>query len=277
MRISLTPEYLALITGLRISDNLRSVFEGLRARGDGAGLLKPHRLAHYLAQLAHESMNFRYDRELWDGKGAQARYDTRTDLGNTPQRDGDGFKFRGRTAIQITGRYNTIAFRDWVRGFIPDAPDFEGTPDLMNTDPFEGLGPIWYWETRNLNRYADAGDPEMVTKIINGGYNGLGDRLENFTEIGLRMLGYVAGDVRQFQGGAGLTVDGVAGRNTRAAIQSRLEALPALQFEGVSSTSDFVQGAIADTVPRPAVFDTEHAAVLALAKVRRALAEYDAQ
>ena len=265
-------DILADLAGVKVSANLTSVFEGLKTRGEAEGLLNPHRLSQYLAQLAHESMDFRYDREVWDGKGAQARYDTRTDLGNTPERDGDGFKYRGRTAIQITGKYNTRVFGEWVRSFDPDAPDFVKDPDAMNTDPWEGLGPIWYWSTRNLNRYADEGNAEMITKLINGGFNGLGDRLENYTEISLRMLGHDRKGVSAFQKSALLEIDGIAGPKTRAALHEALVALPAYTLTQATVAAPQHQ----EPVLAPATKELPTEAVLALAKIRRIVADYEA-
>lgn len=203
--------------------NALSVASALTQYGAKFGLHQPHRLAQYLPQLAHESGSFNFDKELWGPTPAQKRYDTRTDLGNTPERDGDGFMFRGHGPIQVTGRSNHCEFRDWCRANIdPNAPDFEAHPDLINTDPWEGLTGIWYWSTRKLNRYADQGDIEMITKRINGGLNGYADRLERYTHFALVLLGYPSDGVKTFQRNAGLEVDGVAGPRTRAALHTAL-------------------------------------------------------
>ncbi|WP_417723944.1 glycoside hydrolase family 19 protein [Salipiger sp.] len=228
---------------------MRSVLAGLAARGHGAGLGRPWRLAHYVAQLGHESGGFRYDREIWGPTPAQERYDTRTDLGNTAARDGDGFKYRGRTGIQITGAYNVGAFSDWCRAEIdPAAPDFRAAPDLMNTDPWEGLGPIWYWETRGLNRYADAGDIENLTRAINGGLNGYSDRIARYTRAALVLLGFGPDDVRAFQEMAGVEVDGLSGPITRGALHQFLCRLAPVDFGGSA-------GAAADPISAEAVAD----------------------
>ena len=215
-------QILSLISGARPSDNMRSVALGLECYGAKLGMDRPHRLAQYLAQIGHESGGYRFDRELWNGKGAQARYDTRTDLGNTPERDGDGFLYRGRGPIQITGRYNYDAFTKWARGIDASAPDFVKTPGAVNTDPWEGLGPLWYWERRNLNRYADTGNIEMITRRINGGLNGYDDRLRRYTRAALVLLGYQPDDVHGFQEDAGLAADGISGPMTRAGLHVAL-------------------------------------------------------
>ena len=79
--------------------NLASVLVALDKYGDRFGMDRPHRLTQYFAQLMHESGDFRYDREIWGPTAAQQRYDTRTDLGNTPEKDGDGYRYRGRTGM----------------------------------------------------------------------------------------------------------------------------------------------------------------------------------
>lgn len=221
----LTLTQLGAIAAREPDDNMRAVLTGLQVRGQAAGLDAWHRLAHYVAQIAHESGRFKYDRELWGPTEAQRRYDTRTDLGNTAAADGDGFLFRGRGPIQITGRSNYRQFRDWARRFDSGAPDFEASPDAVLTSPWEGLAPIWYWETRRLNTYADRGDIEMVTRTINGGLNGLSDRIDLYTRAGLVFLGYGPEEVRRYQDDAGLTVDGIAGPRTRAALHRDLTGL----------------------------------------------------
>lgn len=226
--MQITAATLAAIAGRTANDNMASTIAGLELAGIGAGLNRPHRLAQYLAQLAHESGGWRYDREIWGPTAAQKRYEGRKDLGNT--QPGDGSLFRGRGPIQITGRANTTAFRDWARKLDPTAPDFARNPDLINTDPWEGLGPIWYWDTRQLNRYADHGDLLTITKRINGGTNGLADRQTQYTRAGLVLLGYAPADVRAFQRSHGLTVDGKAGPATRAAIHAELLKRPLVTF-----------------------------------------------
>lgn len=216
--------------------NVKSIVQSLSAYGKQAGLDQPHRLAHFLAQLAHESGGFRYDREVWGPTPAQARYDTRTDLGNTPARDGDGFKNRGRGPIQVTGGYNIARFEEWCRGQGYSPPDFTGNPDLINTDPWEGLSAIWYWQAGNptgksLNALADKNDLEMVTRRINGGTNGLADRMAYYTRAGLVLLGFKPTDVKLLQieaqkrghlpAGVG-QIDGIDGPKTRAAIHMML-------------------------------------------------------
>lgn len=197
-------------------------------------LQNPWEFVPFAGQTCHESMGWTYDREIWGNTPAQVRYDVRTDLGNTPQVDGDGYLYRGRTGIQITGKYNTTLFRDWCKSKFQNVPDFVADPDLMNTDPWEGLGPIWYWETHRylgvtLSEWAAKGDNEAITKSINGGLNGYKERVQYSLKAALIVLNFDS--VKSFQAEAGLAdVDGIAGRNTWRAIYANLKTMPALKF-----------------------------------------------
>ncbi|CDZ43205.1 Peptidoglycan-binding domain 1 protein [Neorhizobium galegae bv. officinalis] len=217
------------------ASNLNSVLIALDRFGSTVGLDLPHRVVAFLAQLMHESGDFKFDGELWGPTPAQKRYDTRTDLGNTPAADGDGYKNRGRGPIQLTGAANIKAFYAWCvkKGFSP--PDFISNPDLINSDPWEGLSAIWYWEIGNpdrksLNRYADQGNHEMLTRRINGGLNGYADRLDRYTRLGLVVLGFGPTDLLAFQKAATAAgkydgdLDGDDGPKTRAAIHLMLAA-----------------------------------------------------
>lgn len=235
--------------------NAASCLAGLSDYGQLVGLNQPHRLAHYLSQILHESGAFAYDREVWGPTPAQKRYEGRKDLGNTVK--GDGSRYRGRGPIQITGRANYRSFTKWAKRIDPNAPNFEANPEAVVTDPWEGLGPIWYWDSgnpdgRSLNRYADDNNIEMVTRRINGGLNGYADRVNWYVKVALVLLGYGPKDVRKFQqehpeAGA---ADGIAGEKTRMALHRALKgANPYREVETVEKP-------VPAPVPEPYVPDT---------------------
>ncbi|MGH1355352.1 MAG: glycoside hydrolase family 19 protein [Thalassovita sp.] len=228
----LTYSQLDKITGGKLGrDNANSFLAGLNRFGGECGLMPPHRLAQYVAQMCHESQGFRYDQEVWGPTAAQKRYDVRTDLGNSPEVDGDGYTYRGRTGLQLTGRTNYAAFTRWAQGLDAKAPDFVAHPDAVLTDPWEGLAPIWYWSTRNLNEFASKQRFKVafkgVTRAINGGLNGYTDRLRYYRRAALVLLGFEPDDVLKFQKGeAGLVADGVCGPLTLQALHEALINLP---------------------------------------------------
>lgn len=129
------------------------------------GINTPERVAAFLAQIAHESGELRYVRELASGKA----YEGRKDLGNTEP--GDGEKFRGRGLIQITGRANYQAVSDAL------GVDFISNPAQMELPVHAARVSTWFWWSKKLNQFADSGDFKALTKRINGGFNGLEDRL----------------------------------------------------------------------------------------------------
>jgi predicted chitinase len=140
-----------------------------------AGINTRLRKSAFLAQLAHESVELRYMEEIASG----AAYEGRTDLGNTQR--GDGVRYKGRGPIQLTGRANYRAAGKAL------GLDLEGNP-TQAADPQVGFRTAaWYWTTRNLNTYADAGDFREVTRRINGGYNGLPSR-EAYYRTALSLL-----------------------------------------------------------------------------------------
>lgn len=228
-----TVDLFSKVAGKSVNDNMISALRGLQFAGDAVGLAKPHRLAMFLAQTAHESMGWYYDREVWGPTPAQKAYEGRKDLGNTQK--GDGAKFRGYTPMQITGRYNTTRFYNWCVKEFPNlrVPNFVNDPSLMNTDPWEGIGPLWYWaygKPASLNVSADRGDFVGNTKLVNGGLNGLDDRYRYYGRAALVLLGRDPNDVAGFQRHYGLGVDGKVGAKTQAKMHQLLVALPEVKF-----------------------------------------------
>lgn len=135
----------------------------------------PGRLAAFLAQIGHESGRLVHVREIWGPTPAQQRYEGRADLGNT--QPGDGKRYMGRGLIQTTGRANYRATRDGLALYLPDVPDLEVMPALLERPDLAAMSAAWYWHSRDLNTFADLGDFIRITKRINGGTNGLADRL----------------------------------------------------------------------------------------------------
>lgn len=129
------------------------------------------RLAHFMAQLVHESGSFRYMEEIASGQA----YEGRADLGNTEP--GDGKRYKGRGPIQITGRANYRSFGRKIGIDIERHPEIAAVPSI-------GLHlALEYWKDRKLNERADADDILAITKRINGGTNGLADRKAHLAKI----------------------------------------------------------------------------------------------
>jgi putative chitinase len=129
----------------------------------------PVRQAAFLAQVGHESGGLHWMVELWDPTPAQRRYETRYDLGNTAP--GDGYKYRGRGLIQLTGRGNYKRAGDALGVDLVEHPELLGEPGLA----CRSAG--WFWRSHGCNELADAGKFEAITKVINGGLNGYPERL----------------------------------------------------------------------------------------------------
>ena len=129
------------------------------------GIDTPLRQQHFLAQCAHESDHFQTTREYASGRA----YEGRKDLGNTHK--GDGERFRGRGLIQLTGRFNyTTAAKEL------DDPTILSTPEVVERFPLAATVSGWFWAKNNINKHADRDDVRAVTKVVNGGYNGLDSR-----------------------------------------------------------------------------------------------------
>ena len=125
------------------------------------------RMAHFIAQLGHETASFRFTEEIADGSA----YEGRKDLGNTEP--GDGKRFKGRGLIQLTGRVNYAAYSK------DSGVDYVAKPQVVASDPIVAVDvACWYWNKRGINKLADKDDVKAVTKAINGGFNGLDDRIE---------------------------------------------------------------------------------------------------
>lgn len=142
----------------------------------------PLRVAHFLAQIGHESAGFNAVREYASG----AAYEGRLSLGNT--QPGDGVRFKGRGLIQITGRANYFAMSKAFQ------TNFIDQPTLLEQPKYACLSAGWYWNSRNLNELADGNFFVTITKRINGGVNGLADREARFLRAA-KALGIPGGRV----------------------------------------------------------------------------------
>lgn len=170
----------------------------------------PQRMAAFIAQCAHESANFAILEENLNYRWQTLRkifpkyfptdalaqeYASKPNkaqaiankvyanrMGNGPEESGDGWKYRGRGLIQLTGRQNYSWFAASLEISPEEASEYLGT--------FEGAAQsaCWFWETNNLNRWADTGDILTLTKRINGGTIGLEDRKQHYAHA-LHVLG----------------------------------------------------------------------------------------
>lgn len=239
------------MTTLVTEQQLRAMFPHAGARLDAhlpfinpalekAPITTPERIAAFMAQLAHESGEYRYMEEIADGSA----YEGRADLGNT--QPGDGRKFKGHGPIQITGRANHKACGEAL------GLDLIGDPTLITKPEYGTASACWFWNSRCLSPLADVGDFREITRRINGGFNGWEDRVKYWqrnrqilglavdarrtlrrgdrgedvralqTALGIKPDGdfgpMTDSAVRMFQADQGLTADGVAGPKTMAAL-----------------------------------------------------------
>lgn len=159
------------------------------------------RVAAFLAQCGHESAEFTVLKEnlnysadglmklfgkyFPNGADAYARQPEKianviyaNRMGNGDTASGDGWKFRGRGPIQLTGKSNYSAF---ANDFFEDPETVMNDPDLViDHVPTALLSAIWFWNKNKLNAIADTGDMKLLTKRINGGYIGLEDRIKHY-------------------------------------------------------------------------------------------------
>ncbi|MEO0972404.1 MAG: glycoside hydrolase family 19 protein [Pseudomonadota bacterium] len=155
------------------------------------------RLAHFFSQVLHESGMMRYDEENlnYSAKALRAvfpkyfttlreanKYHRQPEkianrvyggrMGNGNEASGDGWRYRGRGLIQLTGKRNYQAFAEWVE----DERVVE-QPELVAIE-YAVQSAVFYWDKNHLNKVADRNDVKAVTKKVNGGTNGLAHRAE---------------------------------------------------------------------------------------------------
>lgn len=191
---------LAIDQLLYINDNLYKVkceeyIDALNTVLPENGIDTPLRVAHFLAQVIHESGHFKTNVENLNysasvlqsvfkkyfpnetianeyarkpEKIANRVYANR--MGNGDEASGDGWKYRGRGLIQLTGKNNYTACKTDMK------IDIVKNPDLLLVPEYALKSACWFWNKNNLNQYADKDDIITITKRINGGTNGLDDR-----------------------------------------------------------------------------------------------------
>lgn len=159
-------------------------------------IVTPVRVAHFLAQTAHESALYTalVENLNYSARGLLATWPKRFDaaraeayarqperiadyvyadrMGNGPEGSGDGWRFRGRGVLQVTGR---ATYRE-VGKFL--GVDLEADPDLLATPRYAALAAGWYWHARGINELCDMDDPVAVTEAVNGGRHGLEERVK---------------------------------------------------------------------------------------------------
>jgi putative chitinase len=163
----------------------------------------PKRVAAFLAQCGHESGGFMVLKENlnYSAEGlnkifkkyfptlesaqpyarqpekiANRVYSNR--MGNGDEASGDGWKYRGRGPIQLTGKDN---YRAFANDYFEDPQTLLDDPDLLiDHIPTSLLAAVWFWQKNKLNKEADAGDIKTMTRKINGGFIGLEDRIKHY-------------------------------------------------------------------------------------------------
>lgn len=206
--LEITSEQLKEIMPSATAENIEKYRPALNQEMAKFEINTPMRIAHFIAQIAHESGSFRYSSENMNysaealkavfGKyfptdnlaGEYARQPQKIGsrvyanrMGNGDEASGDGWKFRGRGLIQLTGTDNYANCASSIRR------DLLGNPDQLADDPNAGVAASgWFWNMRDLNKYADADDVRTITQRINGGFNGLEDR-EEFLRRAKAVLG----------------------------------------------------------------------------------------
>lgn len=207
MSFSLSSDQLSQIIPHASDEKIQLFLPALQEKLNQYDISTPLRVAHFIAQIAHESGSFRYssenlnysakalrsvfgkyfttDEEAEDcarqpEKIANIVYADRMGNGNTLS--GDGWNYRGRGLIQLTGKdnYHTCGL------FLET--DLLTHPEQVSEDPeISVAAACWFWNARNLNQYADIDDIRQITRRINGGYHGLEDR-ESFLQRAKQQL-----------------------------------------------------------------------------------------
>lgn len=222
-------------------------------------IVTKERVAMFLAQTGHESVMFKFMEEnlnysasrlrivfgkyFGPGKRNENNYEYNPEkianvvyanrIGNGGTRSGDGYRYRGRGIIQLTGKANYTDFANDIGISLEDSVEY------LTTKKGAVEAACWYWDTRGLNRYADTKDVYTTTRLINGGTNGLSDRNKLYRKasrilesddkkqsVGLPddyrtyvSMGHRGEDVRYIQDRLGINSDGIFGPGTKRAVK----------------------------------------------------------
>jgi len=189
----ITAQLLAAVAEARVVPLMAQLAPEFGSRLPAAGIDTPLRIAHFLAQASVETWNFsRLEEDLNYGPGiiaatfpklasraaglarnpqglADAAYAGKN--GNGDETSGDGWRFRGRGCLGLTGRFNYGLIGNRVGAALVDNPDLVAEPHWAVATA------VAFWNLRACNAAADADDGAKLTRLINGGTNGLSDRL----------------------------------------------------------------------------------------------------
>jgi len=181
------------------------VYEELNQVIEKFGVNTPLRLAHFLGQCSHESGNFKFTvenlnysaqalqsvfRKYFPDEATAAQFQRKPEkianrvygerMGNRGEESGDGWTYRGRGYIQLTGRSNYVEFNKFVEEDVVESPD-------LVSDKYPLMSAGWFWYENNINVLADKGitdtDITSVTRKVNGGTNGLEDRIKKTKQL----------------------------------------------------------------------------------------------
>lgn len=171
-----------------------------------AGIKDREEIRQFLAQMATETNGFRTLNEYWGPTPAQRGYQTHRHLGNTEE--GDGYRYRGRGLVQLTGRHNYHRYGERLGLDLVNNPDLAA--DIDNIIPIA----IDYWIDKDLGRPAREGNLRRVTQLVNGGDNALSKR-ERYRDRLMTM------DIQDWlnRHGADIAVDGDFGPLTAEAVK----------------------------------------------------------
>lgn len=176
--MKITEQQIRRIMPKAMGERVKEFVKSFNDYSEQFGINTPLRVAHYIAQVAHETGELKWLEEIASGQ----QYEGRKDLGNT--QPGDGKRFKGRGYLMCTGRGNYQAYAN--SGFC--VGDLMSHPEWLAKQPGCQKVSMWFWKTKGLNKFADADDCRGVTKRINGGYNGYSQRAY-YTRVSKKVFG----------------------------------------------------------------------------------------